>query len=221
MTVEAPHQLGLFAISPQIRPASLQEVPRLELSATSWVDHQPGWLQGSDKLYDELAERAHWQQGRRWMYHRMVDEPRLTSWYRRDAPLPHDSLEPLFEAFSQHYGPTFDSVGLNWYRHGEDSVAWHGDRVGRSQREAIVVIVSLGLGRPFLLRPSGGGRSRRYVLGGGDLLVMGGDCQREFQHTVPKVANAGPRMSVTFRHGAQRPDKLTTDVDVVKGAMQR
>ena len=110
----------------------------------------------------------------------------------------------MFRHFDGRYGEHFDSVGLNWYRDGRDSVAWHGDRVGRFGRAAIVVIVSLGEPRPFLLRPRGGGRSRSYLLGGGDLLVMGGDCQHEFQHSVPKVARAGPRLSVTFRHGARR-----------------
>jgi alkylated DNA repair dioxygenase AlkB len=208
MVVQSPRQLGLFGASPAVRAAPLTGVHHEQLSAGSWVDHQPSWLQGSDHLFVELADRAHWQQGRRWMYHRMVDEPRLTSWYRRDGPLPHPALEQLFDVFSGHYQVTFDSVGLNCYRQGDDSVAWHGDRVGRSGRAAVVVIVSLGEGRPFLLRPAAGGRSRRYLLGAGDLLVMGGDCQREFQHCVPKVARAGPRISATFRHGAQRPGKF-------------
>ena len=62
-----------------------------------------------------------------------------------------------------------------------------------------MAIVSLGAPRRFLLRPAGGGTSRAFDLGWGDLLVMGGTCQRTWEHAVPKMASAKPRMSVQFR----------------------
>ena len=68
--------------------------------------------------------------------------------------------------------------------------------------DPFVAIVSVGEPRRFLLRPGTSGKSRALLLGGGDLLVTGGSCQRTWQHTVPKVAKAGPRISITFRHGA-------------------
>jgi alkylated DNA repair dioxygenase AlkB len=200
-----PQQLDLFAAGPASAPRSFPGLRHLELSDRSWLDHLPAWLHGADALSTELIDRADWQQGRRWMYDRMVDEPRLTSWYARAGPLPHPLLAHLFEVLSRRYRVDLDSVGLNWYRDGHDSVAWHGDRVGRDGRPAVVAIVSLGEARPFLLRPAGGGRSRTFLLGGGDLLVMGGQCQREFEHCVPKVARAGPRLSATFRHGTEPP----------------
>ncbi|MDQ3217880.1 MAG: alpha-ketoglutarate-dependent dioxygenase AlkB, partial [Actinomycetota bacterium] len=102
---------------------------------------------------------------------------------------------------SEHYGVVFDSVGFNLYRDGKDSVAWHGDHIHKEIERPIVVLVSLGQPRRFLLRPKGGGRSRVFTLGGGDLLVTGGLTQRTWEHAVPKVAKAGPRISVAFRHG--------------------
>jgi alkylated DNA repair dioxygenase AlkB len=96
----------------------------------------------------------------------------------------------------------FRSIGCNLYRDGTDSVAWHGDTVRKTMPEPIVAIVSLGQPRRFLLRPRGGGASIRYELGTGDLLVMGGTCQHTWEHSVPKARSAGPRLSVTFRHGA-------------------
>src|SRR5215210_4677952 len=104
---------------------------------------------------------------------------------------------------SERYGGTYESCWLNLYRDGRDSVAWHGDRVAREMETALVAIVSIGERRPFRLRPKGGGPSIGFELGRGDLLVMGGSCQRTWDHGVPKVARTGPRMSLTFRPAGQ------------------
>src|SRR5207248_2445290 len=109
-------------------------------------------------------------------------------------------VEEMRSALSSRYDQAFLSVGANLYRDGRDSVAWHGDRVARTLPQAVIAIVSLGGVRRFLLRPTGGGRSVRFDLASGDLLVMGGSCQRTWQHCVPKVARAEPRLSLTFRH---------------------
>ncbi|HEX2774374.1 MAG TPA: alpha-ketoglutarate-dependent dioxygenase AlkB, partial [Micromonosporaceae bacterium] len=95
----------------------------------------------------------------------------------------------------------FVSAGMCLYRDGRDSVAWHGDTKGRSSRhDTMVAIVSFGAPRPLLLRPRGGGTSRRFVLGHGDLIVMGGSCQRTWEHSIPKTTRpVGPRVSVQFR----------------------
>ena len=102
-------------------------------------------------------------------------------------------------SLAARYGVRFDILGLNLYRGGADSVAWHGDRVGRRRSHTVVAIVSLGAPRRFLLRPVGGGPSLRLTPASGDLLVLGGTCQRTWQHSVPKCASAGPRISVMFR----------------------
>ncbi len=110
----------------------------------------------------------------------------------------------MAEVLSARYGVAFTQVGTNLYRDGADSVAWHGDRVARELPSAVVALVSLGTSRPFRLRPTGGGTSVGLLPGPGDLLVMGGTCQRTWQHAVPKVRAAGPRISVQFRHAYRR-----------------
>ncbi len=179
-------------------------VTRIQLDGQAWVDHASGWVTGSDEVFLRLREAAPWQHHEVPMYGRMVAQPRLTAWWRLESggtpflPL----IADMRVALSGRYGVTFDSVGLNLYRDGRDSVAWHRDRIAREIPEPLVAIVSVGEPRRFLLRPGPRGKSRALFLGGGDLLVTGGATQRTWQHTVPKVAQAGPRISVTFRHGA-------------------
>jgi len=120
------------------------------------------------------------------------------------TPLEPPSLERMRTLLSGRYGVELDSAGMNLYRDGRDSVAWHRDRIAKEIADPIVVLVSLGEPRRFLVRPHGGGRSRALRLGGGDLLVTGGRFQREWEHSVPKVAKAGARISIAFRHGMVR-----------------
>lgn len=137
------------------------------------------------------------------MYDREVDEPRLTSWQKMEerTAVPYPWLEDARASLSAHYDVRFDSMGINLYRDGADSVAWHRDRIPSEIVDPVVALVSLGQPRTFLLRPHGGGRSRAFKLGRGDLLVTGGRTQRRFEHSVPKVKASGPRMSIAFRHG--------------------
>jgi alkylated DNA repair dioxygenase AlkB len=195
---------------------------RVLLARGAWVDVQRGWLAGSAALFTRLAERVPWRAERRRMYDRTVDVPRLLCFYGEDAELPDPALEVCRHLLSQHYraelGEPFRTAGLCLYRDGRDSVAWHGDTIGRgSTEDTMVAIVSLGAARPLLLRPrrasradanradgsgSGGASSGtlRYYLGHGDLLVMGGSCQRTWEHAIPKSARAtGPRISVQLR----------------------
>jgi alkylated DNA repair dioxygenase AlkB len=182
---------------------SFSGLERTQLDADSWVDHRPGWMSGSDRAFEELLRDVAWSQRRRRMYDREVDEPRLTSWQRIDdqSEVPYQWLEDARVSLSEHYELGFDSVGMNLYRDGADSVAWHRDRIPPEVVDPVVALVSLGEPRTFLLRPQGGGRSRAFKLGHGDLLVTGGQTQRRFEHSVPKVKSSGPRMSIAFRHG--------------------
>jgi len=169
------------------------------------VDLSPGWLSGSDVVFSRLAEAVPWRAEKRHMYDRVVDVPRLLCFYGEDEPLPDPVLTAARQELNAHYGAElgepFLTAGLCLYRDGRDSVAWHGDRYGRGQTEdTMVAILSLGAPRAFSLRPRGGGKSLRYEVGHGDLLVMGGSCQRTWEHSVPKTAKAvGPRISVQFR----------------------
>ncbi|MDP9066967.1 MAG: alpha-ketoglutarate-dependent dioxygenase AlkB [Actinomycetota bacterium] len=183
--------------------ARFASLTRVDLDTESWVDHAPGWVSGSDALFGELVERLDWGQRSRKMYDREVTEPRLTSLWRKSSgsPLEPEILEEMRALLSQRYGIEFDSAGFNLYRDGRDSVAWHGDRIRKGIAEPLVALVSVGEPRRFLLKPREGGSSRAFMLGRGDLLVTGGRTQRTWLHSVPKVASAGPRISIAFRHG--------------------
>jgi len=178
---------------------------RTELGSGAWIDVQPGWLGGADEVFAELATGVPWQAERRRMYDRLVDVPRLLCFYPEAAPLPHRVLAEARAALSAHYagelGEPFRTAGLCYYRDGRDSVAWHGDTIGRgADEDTMVAILSVGAARQLALRPRGGGESHRYALGHGDLIVMGGSCQRTWEHAVPKTTRAaGPRISIQFR----------------------
>lgn len=176
---------------------------RRELGAGAWVDVEPGWCPDPDGLFTRLLSGTPWGPQRTVrMYDRVVAEPRLVHrWPLPDAPA---ELRTLARTLGRRYGVAFTQVGANLYRDGDDAVAWHGDRVARDLPEAVVALVSLGAARPFRLRPTGGGASVLLRPGPGDLLVMGGSCQRTWQHSVPRCAGVGPRISVQFRHAYQR-----------------
>ena len=185
---------------------TFETVERAALDATSWIDFAPAWLQGADDVFDELYRALPWQQRRNVrMFDSLVDEPRLVAWWREGSqgatePLP--VLADMRRALSERYGERFDSIGFNLYRTGDDSVAWHGDRHRHTVVNPVVAIVSVGAARPLRLRPRAGGASRAWDLGNGDLFVMGGACQHDWEHCVPKVRHVkGPRLSITFRYG--------------------
>ncbi|WKD36253.1 alpha-ketoglutarate-dependent dioxygenase AlkB [Streptomyces xanthophaeus] len=204
-------QGSLFDQGDEIRLGPLGGMRRTDLGAGAWVDHLPGWLSGADALFERLAADVPWQAERRQMYEREVDVPRLLAFYAADEPLPHASLTEAREVLTAHYaaelGEPFTTAGLCLYRDGRDSVAWHGDRTGRSRTEdTMVAIVSVGDPRDLAFRPRDGGATLlRLPLGHGDLVVMGGSCQRTMEHAVPKSARAvGPRISIQFRpHGVR------------------
>jgi alkylated DNA repair dioxygenase AlkB len=181
-------------------------VQRTTLGRGAWIDLRPAWIAGADALFERLAETVPWRAERRHMYDRVVDVPRLLSFYAEGEPLPDPLLDDAKRALDGHYaeelGEPFRTAGLCLYRDGRDSVAWHGDTIGRgSTQDTMVAIVSLGAPRSLLLRPrGGGGPTLRHDVGHGDLLVMGGSCQRTWEHAIPKSTRAtGPRISVQFR----------------------
>ncbi|MFC4373624.1 alpha-ketoglutarate-dependent dioxygenase AlkB [Nocardia halotolerans] len=184
---------------------SIETIRRTRLDASSWVDTLPGWLSGASELFERLAERVPWHAERRPMYDRVVDVPRLVSFFGENDPLPDRILVEARAALNDRYatelGEPFRTAGLCFYRDGRDSVAWHGDTIGRgATHDTMVAIISVGAARALLLRPRGGGESVRFTAGHGDLLVMGGACQRAWEHAVPKTARpVGPRISIQFR----------------------
>jgi alkylated DNA repair dioxygenase AlkB len=189
---------------------SCEGLVRIELDADSWVDHAPAWVSGADRLFEDVLSSRSWEQRSRRMYDQRVREPRLTAPWSAESgePLRPPVLEEIRQSLSNRYGRRFDSVGFNLYRDGRDSVAWHADRIPEEIEAPIVALLSLGEPRRFLLRPKGGGRSHTFLLGRGDLLVTGGNTQRTWEHSVPKVARAGPRISLAYRHGMQAAPSL-------------
>ena len=172
---------------------------RVELDGTSWIDVVAGFVEGGDELCSELLAAVPWRQHRRRMYDRVLDDPRLSCWFGADAPAPHPVLAEARRALRARYRRPFGGPGLNHYRDGDDSVAFHRDRELRQLSDTMVAVLTLGTRRPFLVRPHGGGHSIDLAPASGDLLVMGGRCQLDWEHSVPKVARAGVRISVSWR----------------------
>jgi alkylated DNA repair dioxygenase AlkB len=204
----AAFQASLLDLDDEVSPGTLgASVRRTMLTEGAWVDVRPSWLSGADLLFERLSRSVPWHAERRPMYDRVVDVPRLLCFYGESDTLPDPALVDAKAALDAHYeaelGERFATAGLCLYRDGRDSVAWHGDRIGRSRTEdTMVAIVSIGAPRALLLRPVGGGAGLtiRHELGHGDLIVMGGSCQRTWEHAIPKTAKpVGPRISFQFR----------------------
>jgi alkylated DNA repair dioxygenase AlkB len=199
-------QPSLFGSSGDLGVADLgSAVERRPLAEGAWIDLRPGFVTAADELFDALAGSVPWHEEQMHIYDNTVRVPRLVARYAEGEPLPHPLLDKARSALNAHYGgelgEPFVSAGLSLYRDGSDSVAWHGDRIAReSPSDTMVAILSLGAIRPFALRPKSGGPGLRLQVGHGDLLVMGGSCQRTWQHAIPKTARClGARISVQFR----------------------
>lgn len=198
-------QLSLLGHEEPHFDAGFGGMQRLELGRGAWLDHAPGFLTGHASVFEELCRTTAFRSVQDVMYDRVVVVPRLIALVPDDGP-GHPVLEQLRAALSKRYGELFTRVTLALYRDGRDSVAWHGDRIARKLDRALVATLSLGCPRRFLVRPHGGGVSRAFALGFGDLLVMGGSCQRTFQHCIPKTQQPGTRIAVMFRPAWVDPD---------------
>jgi alkylated DNA repair dioxygenase AlkB len=197
-------QRSLLSMGPPRLNADVQ-FERVHLDDTSWVDLARGFLLGADVVLDELVANVPWTQGRRFMYERYIDDPRLSCWYREGDAAPHPVLEDARVALARRYRKPLAGVGLNYYRNGRDSVASHRDREMRHLDDTVVAILTLGACRPFLICPHPSGPSRDLAPASGDLLVMGGRFQSAWRHGVPKVARlVGPRVSATWRWSSGR-----------------
>ena len=183
------------------------KITRTTLDPCCWIDHATGFLDGADQLLIDLEERIEWFRGRRLMYGSWHDEPRRTGTLVRAGHDLPDAVDEIRATLSAHYETAFRGLFCNYYETGQDSVAWHADRIGRTEVDPLVAIVSLGGPRTFRMRPQTGGSSHAVTLASGDLLVMGGATQHHWEHAVPKTRSAAPRMSVTMR--ASRSDGAT------------
>lgn len=204
-------QVALFGSGAPAFDARLPSIERRVLSGGAWIEHHPSWLEGHERVFEQLRLETPWQSYRRQMYEREVEVPRLVARAPSEGAVA-ELLRRLSASLTERYraslrGAALDNISLAYYRDGSDSVAFHGDKVGRLADDTIVATVSVGAPRRFLLkpnagphrRPGAGGPSLAFDLGWGDLFVMGGSCQRTWQHAVPKRAHADPRISIMFR----------------------
>lgn len=193
------HQPSLFGWEePSVDPR-LPKLRRMQLDPASWVDRVPGWVQGHEQLFERLRAGVQWRASKREMYERVVDVPRLFARVPEDGP-GHPVLATMSRALTRRYGFDMSHITLALYRDGHDSVAWHRDREVRTLERSVIAVVSLGGPRKFGLRRAGGGPATYFTVGWGDLVVMGGACQRDWEHGIPKTRHAEPRMAVMFRH---------------------
>ena len=194
-----PAQLGLFGSTdaPSLAPR-FERVVRRELEPGAWVEHLSGFLEGQATVFEQLRGGLRWREEQRVMYDKTVLVPRLYATLPEDGALP-PILERARRLLEERYGEALPRVSVGYYRDGRDSVAWHGDYVARRMESALVATISLGAPRPFVLRSRSSRHKLRWSLGFGDLFVMGGSCQRTWEHAVPKQKHAAPRISVMFR----------------------
>ncbi|MGI9123157.1 MAG: alpha-ketoglutarate-dependent dioxygenase AlkB, partial [Mycobacterium sp.] len=178
---------------------------RRDLGSGAWIEMRSGWAEDPDLLFAELLTAVPWRAERRKMYDRLLDVPRLVSYCDLTSqPAPHPAVtrmrRRLNDIYAGELGEPFTTAGFCLYRDGSDSVAWHGDTIGSSIGDTMVAVVSLGATRMFAMRPRGGGASLRLPQSHGDLLVMGGSCQRTWEHAIPKSTSpTGARISIQFR----------------------
>jgi alkylated DNA repair dioxygenase AlkB len=202
--------------APPLAPESFGAPERLELDPCSWVDVGRGWLPEAGDVYDALVANVAWSQSRLWRYEVEIDEPRLTGWWRPGQTPPHPLLVEAHRRLQHRYRVRFDGFALAWYRDGNDSVAFHRDRDLRWLDDTVIAIVTVGATRPWQLRPRANrfahhlearGATHDLAPASGDLVVMGGASQANWEHSVPKVrpaAAVGGRISLQWRWTAKR-----------------
>jgi alkylated DNA repair dioxygenase AlkB len=203
--VQVVWQPSLFASTDAVRiDAAFATARRTPLDATSWIEVAPGWMSGTNGLFERLATAVPWKQLYRQLFEQTFLEPRFSAEYRRLGDVPHPALVEAAEVLSAHYGVRYDNLWLNLYRDGRDGTGWHRDRFSCRRAECIVPVLTLGATRRFLVKPRRGTGSTVFRPAAGDLIVMGGRCQQDWVHGVPKTSRPiGARISVNFQSSEQ------------------
>lgn len=195
-------QTGFFDIGPQ----------QLADDAEGGIRYLPGVVAPTQAQawFEVLRERVAWQAMRRPMYDRVVDVPRLVCAYRLEDPATPAPLDEIAARVSAALGAPFNTVGLNHYRDGRDSVAPHNDKLHTLVPGHPIAVLSLGAPRRMTIRRKQPPRPPIHIdLEPGSLLVMSHASQFHYDHGVPKVRGpVGPRISLAFR---VRPRGTTRD----------
>ena len=187
---------------------------RIDLSPASWLDLEPTFLAPAEAegVFERVRGELLWEQREIVLFGRRIPQPRLIAWggappYRYSG----QTLEPrpltpavaaLVERVSTVAGVPFNHVLANRYRDGHDSMGMHADDERELGPAPVVATLSLGAARRLVLAPrrATAGQRRGLTLESGSLLVMGGACQAEFRHGLPRdPAVQAERISLTFR----------------------
>ncbi len=189
-------------------------IARLDLGEGAWVDVARGWIAGADELFAHLLGEVEWRTSRLFRYDHFVEERRLGSWWRRGEDLPHSALAEATRVLQERYSVRFEGFGMMQYRDGRDGQAFHRDTDMRWLEDTVIAILSLGATRPWLLRPRtsrfdhtpGRGATHDLSPGSGDLIVMGGRTQADWEHSVPYLGArpVAPRVSIQWRFARRR-----------------
>ncbi|MEM6991568.1 MAG: alpha-ketoglutarate-dependent dioxygenase AlkB [Myxococcota bacterium] len=179
-------------------------VERTDLGDGSWVDVVHGFVREPEALFGAVLRHTAWRQLRRRVgVQHWIDVPRLGGTLAKDTEaaqiLRHAGL-----VLDARYRARMGGYALLQYRDGNDSIGLHRDRELRYLEDTISVGLSLGGIRPFCLRPRFGGEVLSFMLEPGDLYVMGGRCQADWMHGVPKVDAAAPKISAIWRWTSKR-----------------
>ncbi len=176
---------------------------RVELDGGSWLDIVKQFVREPEALFEAVLVQAEWHQLRTQIDGHWVDRPRLGG----ELPDDTESARVLRRAglvLEARYRARFGRAHLLQYRDGNDSIGLHRDREMRYLEHTIAAGLSLGAERPFCLRPRFGGRTRSFMLAPGDAYIMGGRCQADWMHGVPKVDQANAKISAIWRWSSRR-----------------
>ncbi len=167
----------------------------------------------SEKLFQALADNIHWAEQNITIYGKTVKVPRLVAWYG-DAgksytysgttmhPEPWTPVLSMMKVRIEAVaGIVFNSVLLNFYRNGQDSMGWHSDDEPELGANPVIASVSFGATRTFQFKHKHNSELRQSIdLTPGSLLLMGGTTQHFWKHQIPKTKKTlGPRINLTFR----------------------
>ncbi|MEO8748414.1 MAG: alpha-ketoglutarate-dependent dioxygenase AlkB [Rhodanobacter sp.] len=163
----------------------------------------------ASRWFDALRAHVSWNEGRRLMYEREVDVPRLRAHFNVDDPCVPPVLLEALAAVNGVAAAPYDSIGLNFYRDRHDSVAPHNDKLADLVRGQPIALLSLGATRRMTIRAKAPPkRVLRLDLEQGSVIIMSWLTQLHYDHGIPKeIAARGPRISLAFRvrgSGARR-----------------
>jgi hypothetical protein len=174
-------------------------VERIQLDDWSWVDVVRQFAHDTEPVFERLVKEVRWSQNRQIRGGRKVDDPRL------DGALSFEESEadPMFRftrlILDARYRSRLSGPHLVFYRDGRDSMGFHRDDTLRYLDHTVIAGLALGATRPFCLVSRKGGPITEIVMAAGDLYVMGGRCQADWYHGVPKLNECGPKISAVWR----------------------